>query len=60
MKKLSSIFGVILLAFAITLTSCGNSEEVATEEAATEEAATEEAATEEEATEEEATEEAAE
>ena len=56
MKKLTSIFGVILFAFASTLTSCGNSEEATTEEVATEEVATEEAATEEAATEEEVSE----
>ena len=56
MKKLTSIFGVILFAFATTLTSCGNSEEAVTEEVATEEVATEEVATEEAATEEEVSE----
>ena len=46
MKKLTSIFGVILFAFASTLTSCGNSEEAVTEEAVTEEEAVEEEAAE--------------
>ena len=46
MKKLTSIFGIILFAFASTLTSCGNSEEATTEEVTTEEVTTEEVTTE--------------
>ena len=47
MKKLTSIFGVILFALCYTLTSCGNSEGTTLKKLLTEEAVTEETVTEE-------------